>query len=136
MEDGKITVAHDLVLSSQLTRAQFLASQIGHDAQQSITNSPHAAYRFSTTLAFGLECILHIHFVAETLRDIYIYPLWTTPSTQWTDSRESIEQENKAYNDALLEHVLGAPPYRFPWGEITSICDQKGGSSGIIVRYY
>lgn len=135
MKDGRLVVAYDLVLSSQLTKSQFLASSMSRNAQLLLINYPYTKYKFTSVLEVGLECILIVSFVGEALQEIYIYPLWTEQPTQWFDAQQSVEQANKKRNDRLLENLLGTPPYEYSWGEITSIYDQKGGSSGIVVRY-
>jgi hypothetical protein len=136
MKNGKLTVAENLLISSQLTKSEFLVSQVGHQAQLVVNNLPYTKYRFTAPTDLGLLSVLTLTFVGEILRDVNIYPLWTKESTQWTDSQQLIEQANKLYNDTLLEKLLGDPPYKYSWGEIMSIYDQKGGSSSIIIRYY
>ena len=43
--------------------------------------------------------------------------------------------ERKAAHDRWLESALGAPPYEYAWGGITSLFDLRTGSSTIVIRY-
>lgn len=55
--------------------------------------------------------------------------------SSWATWSEAEESRRKAAHDDLLKQELGNPPYRFLWGVVESVLDQKGGGSQIIVRY-
>lgn len=135
MKNGKIAVAKNLTISPQLTRAQFLASKLGGSPRQVINNCPHTAFKFTAQMSVGVPCVFTLYFLDDSLREIMAYPLWTQPLSEWLDSQEALEQENKIKNDALLTELLGPPPYKYAWGEVLSVYDNKGGASCILVRF-
>lgn len=54
----------------------------------------------------------------------------------WNTWSEDNELERKSKHDKWLRKVLGPPPYRYDWGEITSNYDPRSGSSMITIRYF
>lgn len=53
MKNGEIAVAKDLTISPQLTRAQFLASELGGSARQVINNYANTAFTFTAQISKG-----------------------------------------------------------------------------------
>ena len=56
----------------------------------------------------------------------------TDDSGEWT---AELEQGRKSKHDEWLRAELGAPPYEYPWGSVTSEFDPRGCASDIIVCY-
>lgn len=55
----------------------------------------------------------------------------------WTSWSEKDQLEVKKANDSWLSEEIGdIPPYKFSWGEITSVYNQREGSSYIAIKYY
>lgn len=55
----------------------------------------------------------------------------------WTSWSEKDQLEVKKADDSWLSEEIGdIPPYKFSWGEITSVYNQREGSSYIAIKYY
>lgn len=65
-----------------------------------------------------------LKYVLLSAQDDNSIPSWDT----W--SREN-ELERKVRNDVWLQEELGVPPYKFTWGMLESVFDEKAASSYI-----
>ncbi len=57
------------------------------------------------------------------------------PSDKSEEWKIEFEFERKEKHDIWLLAELGAPPYTYDWGSVTSDFDAKGCASDIIVTY-
>lgn len=53
----------------------------------------------------------------------------------WDDFNLDKLRAVKTEHDAFVTSWLGPPPWRFPWGSVTSAIDEYGGSAVLLVRY-
>ena len=81
---------------------------------------------FVIVLYFNPQDILD--FVNLSLSDSDCVPSWD----DWSESRA--KGKKKEHDEWLLRNI-GKPPYKFPWGEISSNYDPRSGSSIITLKY-
>jgi hypothetical protein len=55
-------------------------------------------------------------------------PTWK----KWSEKEEKIL---KRFHSKILFRLLGIPPYRFLWGKVESIYDERSASSYIVISY-
>lgn len=111
------------------TRENFLAAYAGANAQLMVENQGWSTYRFSPDqkVFFAVQfknCVIEQICIAFALNE-NDPNLWTVES----------EAARKLLNDQMLREEIGAPPYRFSWGQIESVSDPRSGASQIIVTY-
>lgn len=58
-----------------------------------------------------------------------IVPSWEI----WSESKEI---ERKKENDMWLQKEIGLPPYKYYWGEISSVYNAREASSYIVIQFY
>lgn len=74
-----------------------------------------------------------VMFKNDRLQQVFLLlRIRTDDASQWT---AELEQERKLKHDEWLRTELGAPPYEYPWGSVTSDFDLRGCVSDIIVSY-
>lgn len=133
-------------IGRDLTRAAFLSSPMGAQARcddkGTLGMSAYLGPQPVDDLVFGVE----LHFVGEQLRG---YSLWLDDpryGTSWDDYSEGKQRAQRDAHDAWLLSTLGPGDrgpipqgrelrYTFPWGEVWSTFDARGGSSTIGVRF-
>lgn len=116
-------------IGSQTTRQAFLESSLGRDAEVAVDNEPFMTWRVRPEAGIAAT----VSFEKEQLRSVaWLFELPAETKRDWT---ERLELERKERHDAWLLDELGAPPYRFTWGTVSSDFDQKGCVSDIIVVY-
>jgi hypothetical protein len=133
-------------IDRDLTRSAFLASPAGAKARcDDMRNGWMHFYPGVQTLnelVFGVRVV----FEGERLDS---YALWLTDpryGTSWDDYSEERRLSMRDAHDGWLLAQLGPGEripsprgpelyYDFPWGEVWSTFDAKGGSTSIIVRF-
>jgi hypothetical protein len=88
--------------------------------------------RFGTTYL-----IVSVSFFPKNiLSKVNLYYSENGEFPSWSDWSYENEMENKEKLEIWLEQQLGQkPPYSFPWGTIETYYDEKGASSGAIIKY-
>jgi hypothetical protein len=140
-----------LILSSgriepDLRRSAFLASPMGAKAKcDDMHNGWMHLYPGPQTLD-GLEFVVRLVFEGERLDS---YSMWLDDArygTSWDDYSEEKQLAQRDAHDTWLVATLGPGErepsprgpelrYTFPWGEVYSTFDARGGSSPIGVRF-
>ena len=129
---GRVELEGINLIGPQLKQEVFVASPFWQRSRRGLVNKQWVSYsvsakdgsnEFAVTLVFFGDEIVEIRMAKNE------------PSATWTNWSEERELQRKADHDCLLKALLGRAPYRFAWGEVTSIFDAKSGSSEIIVRY-
>lgn len=111
------------------TREEFLATDAGANAQLMVENEGWSTYRFSP----DQKTFFVLQFKNEVIEQVRIsLALEGDDPNPWTVESEA---ERKFVHDKMLRDQLGAPPYRFGWGEIESVNDPRNGASQIILSY-
>jgi hypothetical protein len=85
-------------------------------------------------LALSRPWVVTLYFSSGRLSAVSL-TLMENNSTDWADWSETSELALKQTHDQILVGILGQPPYRYPWGEVSSTYDPRSGSASISVRY-
>ena len=128
VNEGTISFAAGII-EPNLDRTAFLKTPIGGAAKQMLVNAGYINYDISPEPDLTGSVV----FKDDHLRKVFL--LMRIPSDdsgQWT---EELEQSRKAKHDEWLRAELGAPPYEYPWGSVTSDFDPRGCASDITVSY-
>lgn len=110
-------------------RVQFLKSPVGRAAKEEFVNEEWRHYHIEPEKDFAGTVL----FEGERLDRIFL--MMRIPSDQAEEWTAELELERKAKHDAWLRTELGAPPYTYSWGNVSSEFDAKGCTSDIIVTY-
>jgi hypothetical protein len=129
-----------------LTRSAFLSSPMGAKARCDDKGTLGMSAYLGSQPVDGLVFRVELHFEAERLRG---YSLWLDDprfGTSWDDYTEDKQLAQRDAHDAWLLTTLGPGErepsprgpelrYVFPWGEVWSTFDARGGSTTIGVRF-
>lgn len=127
-ENGAITFASGAI-TRDLGRANFLATPIGTAAEAIREVASSATYRIQPESGV----IATVRFREDALEVVIIlFEMVGDSEEHWSRDREL---ERKAIHDKWLLAEIGPPPYRFSWGDIESLLDEKACVSEIVVGY-
>jgi hypothetical protein len=129
-DEPKVTLGADLTLTSflQSTLAKTIGDKlVGGEGYQTFWFKQHHASG-GLTLAVGL-C-----FQNERLENVELQNDDPAFGTSWDDWSEAKELSRKQSHDRWLNKCVGGRR-NFPWGEVWSGYDERGGSSSIVIRY-
>ena len=116
-------------IGPQTTRHDFLNATLGRQAEVFVDNEPFMTWRIRPEP--GVTATLS--FEGQQLRSVgWMLALPSDKEKYWS---EALELERKRIHDKWLLDVLGAPPYRFPWGVAASTYDARACASDIMVTY-
>ncbi|MCC6552560.1 MAG: hypothetical protein IT372_05985 [Polyangiaceae bacterium] len=133
-ETGELELAGGVRVGPSFTEAQFLASPLARRSKA--MNSPEwGGYRVERQRVFGREVRVTLGFRRGKLVMLELFLVGAVSKASWDEWSDREEVQRKADHDAWLEAMLGPPPYSYPWGEITSQHDPRGGYSSIVIRY-
>jgi hypothetical protein len=133
--NGIIDLGSDVLAEPGLLETAFLASPIGPIASVFVNSGVHHSYKLQVMNVEGKNFLPLLYFTDGKLAEIHLHSV-DESKTSWEAYSPQTEAVNKLDNDNWLKQVLGSsPPYKFPWGLIESIFDQKGGMSFILFRY-
>jgi hypothetical protein len=122
-------------ISASLLCSQFLQTQTFAGASVLVQNDPWCSYRLPDIAQAGSRLCVVLQFHGEHIRSLTLCHDADCFGTCWSDWSEERELARKAFHEAWLTHELGIRLGRYPWGDISSIYDPKGGSSSIIINY-
>lgn len=132
-ENGEfIILPSGSILSSRLTRSQFLSSAEGIQSKIQIQNEPWCSFRFEEQEE---SLLFVVQFKSERLDAIEIYSHGLEFGVDWKDWIEQKELERKKANDAWLLKNNLSPDDTYRWGSVWSGYDAKRASSVIVIRY-
>ena len=120
------------ILSSRLTRSQFLSSPEGIQSKIQIQNEPWCSFRFEEQEE---SLLFVVQFKSEKLDAIEIYSHGLEFGVDWKDWSNQKELERKKANDAWLLKNNLLPDDIYRWGSVWSGYDAKSASSVIVIRY-
>lgn len=122
LNDGKI------VLSSNLSKEKFEKSKLYSGGKLEPSYSLKSPQEINNKSFF-----VTLFFSNGNLKKMYLTE--ATKSTGWGDWSKEKELKKKQRHDEWLNSLFGGGPYSYPWGEIKSLYDKKGGVSLIIINY-
>ena len=151
--DGSIHLPNGFVITPALTRSQFEASPVFHQAKIHVANEPFVSFNLRCGDERHPEMITVLYFYEELLTSLslttYIY------ATSWDGFSMEGEIKTKAVHDELLRQDLGEPHkvenvhiadahdtnletwphYTFAWGVVSSGHDQRASATHIHIAY-
>jgi hypothetical protein len=128
---GSVMLGDSGVLGSHLTKKYFCEEGSARFRQVS-ANNDWARFSCRVTDHHG-EFAISVILKSNRISEIHLAKVQGPGS--WGNWSEESEREKQVEHDRMLENILGKPPYRYPWGEIVSVYDAKGGASEIVIRY-
>ena len=135
-DTGCITLPEiDAVISSSLSRSRFLQTAAFSAASVSVRNEPWCSYRLPSIPQPDTELFIVLQFHGEQLLSLNLSHSAARFGTSWADWSEERELALKAFHERWLLGNLRLHLGDYPWGDISSCYDAKGGSSFITVRY-
>ncbi|WP_437638501.1 hypothetical protein [Sorangium sp. So ce854] len=134
-QSGEIELSSGVRIGPSYSEAQFLSSPLARTANALTQTRPWSGYRTSRQRIGFRTFRMTLHFCGGKLALVELFEVGAESKAFWNDWSEKEEAERKASHDAWLESILGAPPYEYPWGKITSEHDPRGGYSSIVVRF-
>jgi hypothetical protein len=133
-ETGEIDLALGVRVGPSYTEAQFLASPLARRSK--VASDPEGSgYRMERQMLFGRQFRVSLGFRRGKLATVELFQVGAESKASWDEWSKHEELERKASHDTWLLSMLGPPPYAYPWGEIASQHDPRGGYSCIVVRY-
>lgn len=124
---GDLVLDGSVRLGRWLTRGQFMSSPLSRQATSLIQNEGWHSYGLEADGGDGRKLFITLQFFGSTLR--------------WIDfvvdagGRDPDETEQQRFHDGLLSEWLGAAPYEYEWGEVSSTYDPRSDTSSIFVGY-
>lgn len=120
---------HKGAIGPMIGKPAFMASSIGTGSELLVSNGPFETRRFFPESGIAATA----SFVNDRLTTVTVMIQMPTDNDRlWT---EDLEMTRKSIHDDWLRAELGEPPYRYYWGDISSVFDQKGCLSDIIFSY-
>ena len=130
VSDGSIVFAGGTIRSTT-RRNDFLRSAIGSGAREQTANEREDWRQVAFDPESGVAATLI--FQGERLHQVYLALRTSLDDTgPWTIATE---HERNEKHDVWLRAALGAPPYEYSWGRVSSEFDPKDPASEIIVSY-
>ncbi len=134
-ETGEIEFTTGTRIGPGLTETQFLASPLARGATAMDMDAQHSGYKLARQYIDRETFRVILRFVMGRLVLVELFQVDTHSKASWDEWSDDEEKQRKATHDAWLEGMLGAPPYAYDWGKITSAHDPHGGYSSIIIKY-
>jgi hypothetical protein len=126
--DGSVE-SFDGTINRQMDRQAFLRSRIGESSKEVVVNGPWITYNFRPEADVSCNAI----FKNDRLYQLTMqFRLPSDDAREWSDEAE---KERLVLHDSWLKAELGAPPYRYAWGQVDSSLDPRDGVSNIVLHY-
>jgi hypothetical protein len=134
--NGEVKV-NDTVLGPKFDKEDFLNSNLYHDVLR-IKDRPNFTYFYLGPQTIGDDLLIIALYFSPigNLRMIKLSITSDKVPPSWANWSEEAEMNNKMQNDEWLLKVIGKPPYKYSWGEISSSYDPRSASSMITIRYH
>ena len=125
----------DAVISPLLSRTQFLQAAAFSAASVTLCSEPWYSYRLPSIPQSETELFIVLQFQGEQLLSLHLAHGSARFGTSWADWTLEQELARQAFNEHWLTSDLCLHLGEYSWGDISSIYDDKGGSSFIRVCY-
>lgn len=122
-------------VASSLSRSRFLEMPEFSGATVSIQNGPWCRYRLPPITQTYTDLTIELQFHGEVLVSLDFCHGAACFGKSWSDWSEERELARKAFHERWLAGEVGVGPGQYPWGEVTSYYDPKGGFSAVTLRY-
>jgi hypothetical protein len=132
---GEIELGSGARIGPSYPEAQFLSSPLARVSKALSQARPWSAYRTARQRISGRTFRMTLYFHSGKLAAVELFEVGVESKASWDDWSDREEEERKTSHDGWLKSLLGAPPYVYPWGEVSSEVDPRGGYSCIVVRF-
>jgi len=119
-------------ISASLLCSQFLQTPAFAGASVLVQNEPWCSYRLPDIAQAGSRLCVVLQFHGEQLLSLTLCHDADRFGTSWSEEQELVR---KAFHEDWLTRELGIRLGHYPWGDISSNYDPKGGVSSILIRY-
>jgi len=134
--NGELIIGNT-VLSHNLSREDFLTSDLGAEISSGRNFSPYFNYHLKPQKIGEETFIIAVYFNPKGfLEMVFLSIVKNGEISSYSNWSEEKEMETKRLHDNWLLKHLGPPPYEYRWGRISSIYDSRSASSEILIRYY
>lgn len=134
-QTGEVSFDGGIVARPHMPEAAFLATSLGQASARRSYRNGHSRYSLPRPqMIDGREWSVSFGFTGGQLTSISL-ALSDKPGATWADWSEAKELLSKDQHDQILRNLLGPPPYRFAWGEVSSTYDPRGGAASITISY-
>jgi hypothetical protein len=133
-DTGEVDLAYRVRVGPAFTESEFLRSELSQ-ISKARTDPSRSEYKMDRQLISGRQFRVTLSFHRGKLETIELFLVGAESKAFWNDWSDQEEVERKKDHDEWLESSLGAPPYNYAWGQITSDADPQGGYSRIVLRY-
>jgi len=139
-ETGEIKFPNwDVSLSRYMTRESFLKSSLAQGATIEVRNEPYCSWKLIPRKWDDNKWwIVIVYFEGERLFQVILAASDSETSSGWENWSEESEKQLKNCYALVLGQLLGvsgAKPYKFSWGTVEAVYDERSGSSFIVIRY-
>ncbi len=136
LRKGKLVLDDiSLVIDSSLSKNTFLSSELQASSKETVSNKEWSSFNTGIHRICGESFVLSLSFFGADLVEFHLTNVQPGEKDTWSDWSEEKEMARKNRHDKWLANQLGKPPYKFAWGQVFSVYDQKSGGSLIVVRY-
>jgi hypothetical protein len=122
-------------IDASLLRSQFLQAPEFSDASVFLQNEPWCSYRLPPIPQTYTDLTVMLQFHQEQLVSVQFCHGAACFGKSWSDWSEERELARKAFHERWLTGEVGLGPGPYPWGEISSYFDPKGGFSAVTLSY-
>ena len=122
-------------ISASLLCSQFLQTPAFAGASVVVRNDPWGSYRLPDIAQAGSRLCLVLQFHGERLQALTLCHDADRFGASWSEWSEERELARKAFHEDWLTRELGIRFGHYPWGDISSNYDPKGGFSSILIRF-
>lgn len=135
INNGNLKLDNGVMIGNKFTKEKFMVSKLFNDVVKNddygytwyyIKPQMICSFRFIITLLFSPNGSLNtVTLCINSSNELLTYNNYS----------EVRNQNNFVFHNSFLKEYVGEPPYKYNWGTIASVIDQKSGSSHIIIRY-
>ena len=136
-DTGAITVDEPLLVISHLTTLQDLMPHAVTDPKVPTSLPPWSSVRLPRVYIQREPWVIIAAFHDSRLDSVSLTVARPEFGADWSQWSEQRERSRQSFHDEVLLRDLGGTSgvYRFDWGVVTSIYDERSGGALISVRY-
>lgn len=138
IEKGELCLLEsDISINPVLKKSEVYNSRIYKEYLRNEIDIGNSFYWFHFKLItlLGVEMYIGLCFYGEHLNSVHMAIVSNDFGTSWNDWSKEKELERKKAHDSWLLKNIGNPPYVYNWGTISSVYDNKGAVSKIIINF-
>ena len=122
-------------IDPSLHKDTFLESKFGQGAQELVSNEGWSTFKINPCSIKENIFLVGLTFYENKVSELSLIHIAPNEIHTWANYTVEKEKDRKVIHDEYLKKNFGKSPYQFPWGQIISVFDEKGGFSEIVIRY-